>query len=353
MNKILNLFDKTYVLDLFNQQVLPLYPDFKAIKNIEIILAKKNVWETTYHVVIEFLTTFLTRDGEAVELSIYCTAHSSEPRQSSFAALSFLWNLGFDRGDLAIPHPLFFSDYFNGYFYRGVPGQTLYYYLGQKNYAVIEDVVAKAAAWFAKLHGLPTAGAENFNPENSRVETVIPGLKHVLERINHAYPKLLEPCKKIYEIINQKEKEYFINNNQRYLIHGDAHAKNIIKMSEDKIAVIDFTDMCLADYTRDLGSFLQQLDFMGSEKIDNQTYVEKIKTIFFDNYLLNSKIKIDDYAKARIDNYYNWTALRTATFFLLKDNSEPERAYRPLMEICKNLKILVPRDFSEGGKTNF
>ena len=339
MNRILNLFNQAYVMDLFKKEILPLYPGFKEIKKIEIKPAKKNVWETTYHVVIEFATSFLTSDGEIVELPIYCTAHSSEPRKSSFAALSFLWQAGFGQGDLVIPHPLFFSEYFNGYFYRGVQGQTLYYYLGRKNYAVIEDVVAKAAAWFAKLHNAPTAGAENFNPENSRIETVFPGLSYVLEKINRAYPNLHEPCKKIYEMINQKEKAYFINNNQRYLIHGDAHAKNIIKMSEDKIAVIDFTDMCLADFARDLGSFLQQLDFMGTEKIQDSAYVEKIKKNFLDNYKLNSKIKIDGYAEERIANYYNWTAMRTATFFLLKDQAEPERSRRPLAEICRKLKI--------------
>lgn len=325
-------------MDLFNRRILPLYPGFKEIKRIEIIPVKKNIWQTTYHVVIKFATSFLTHDGRVVKLPIYCTAHSSEPRKNSFAALSFLWQSGFNQGNLVIPHPLFFSDYFNGYFYRGVQGQTLYYYLGKKNYEVIEDVVAKAAVWFAKLHGTLTIGANNFNQENSRIETAVPGLAMVLQKIKLAYPNHFEPCKKIYEIINQKEKQYFANNNQLYLIHGDAHAKNIIKMSEDKIAVIDFTDMCLADYTRDLGSFLQQLDFMGSEKIKNQTYVEKIKNIFFKNYLFNSKIKIDDCIKDRINNYYNWTALRTATFFLLRDKPEPARAHKLLIKIYKNFK---------------
>lgn len=339
MNKILNLFDETYVLALFNRQILPLYPEFKKIKQVKIIPVKKHVWQTTYHVVIEFVTSFLARGGETVELPIYCTAHSSEPRENSFAALSFLWQANFSQGGLVVPRPLFFSDYFNGYFYRGVQGHTLYYYLGNKNYKIIEKIVTKAAAWFAKLHSMPISGAENFNQENSRIATVVPGLTAVLQKIKLAYPNYYEPYKKIYEIINRKEKEYFANNKQLYLIHGDAHAKNVIKMGENKIAVIDFTDMCLADFARDLGSFLQQLDFMGSEKINDRVFVEKIKKIFFENYLLNSKIKIDDYVKKRINNYYNWTALRTATFFMLKDQPEPERARAPLIEICRNLKI--------------
>lgn len=339
MNRILNLFDKTYILALFNREILPLYPGFKAIKQIKIKPVKKNIWQTTYHVVIEFLTSFLTHGGKIIELPIYCTAHSEEPRKNSFDALLFLWQLGFDQGNLVIPRPLFFSNYFNGYFYRGVRGQTLYYYLGKKEYAVIEDVVKKTAAWFAKLHSMPTLGVKNFNPENSRIEAAVPGLDKILKKINQAYPSHYEPCKQVYEIINQKEKKYFADNNRLYLIHGDAHAKNIIKMSEDKIAVIDFTDMCLADFTRDLGSFLQQLDFMGSEKIKNSIYVEKIKKIFFENYLLHSKITIDDLAKERINNYYNWTALRTATFFMLREKPDPARANKLLVKVYKNLRI--------------
>jgi len=339
-NKILNLFDQAYILDLFNRQVLPLYPDFKAIKKIEIKPEKKNIWQTTYHVVIEFKTTFLTRGDETVELPIYCTAHSSEFRKNSFTALTSLWKLGFGRGDLVIPRPLFFSDYFNGYFYRGVQGQTLYYYICHKDYKVIEDVVEKTAVWFAKLHNTPTLGVQNFNPENSRIETVVPGLKAILQKIQLAYPKYFEPCREIYGIINRKEKEYFADDKNRlFLIHGDAHPKNVIKMSEDKIAVIDFTDICLADFARDLGSFIQQLDFMGLEKIGDRVFVEKIKKIFLENYLLNSKIMIDDGIKERINNYYNWTALRTATFFLLKDKPEPERAHGLIVKACEALNI--------------
>ena len=339
MNKILNLFDQTYVADLFNREILPLYPKFREIKKIQIIPMKKLVWQTTYHMVVEFSTSFLDRDGQTVILPIYCTAHSSEPRINSFAALSFLWKLGFGGGDLVIPRPLFFSDYFNGFFYRGVEGQPLYHYICEKNFGAIEDIVPKTAAWFAKLHNTPIAGAVNFNPENSRVETIVPGQAAVLKKINQIYPKYFEPCKKIYQIISQKEKDYFSGGGRQYLIHGDAHPKNVIKMSQDKIAVIDFTDMCLADFTRDLGSFLQQLDFMGREKIKDRSYVDKIKNMFLDNYLLNSKIKLDGNAEERINNYYNWTALRTAAFFMLKDQPQPKPSHELIAAICRNLNI--------------
>ncbi|MDD4901401.1 MAG: phosphotransferase [Patescibacteria group bacterium] len=339
MNKILNIFDKNYVKDLFNREILPLYPCFEKIECIKIAPVKKNVWHSTYHVVVEFATTFLSRGGGLVELPIYFTAHSNEPRKNSFAALSFLWQAHFSQGDLVVPRPLFFSDDFNGFFYRGVQGQTLYYYIKNKDYKTIENVVIKSAAWFAKLHGVPATKADNFNPENSRIETVIPGIANVLQKINQAYPRYFDACKKIYEIIDREEKKYFAGRGKQSLIHGDAHPQNVIKIGENKISVIDFTDICLADFARDLGTFLQQLEFMASKKIDDAAYLEKIKNIFLENYLLHSKIKLSDYDRERINNYYNWTALRTATFFMLKDKPEPWRSHDLIINVCENLKI--------------
>ncbi len=58
-----------------------------------------------------------------------------------------------------------------------------------------------------------------------------------------------------------------------------------------------------------------------------------------DNYLNNAKIKLDKDLQTRIDTYYNWTAMRTATHHLIKDNSEPERAEPLIAIVKKNLGI--------------
>ena len=60
--------------------------------------------------------------------------------------------------------------------------------------------------------------------------------------------------------------------------------------------------------------------------------------MFLDNYLKHAKIKLDEKLKKRIDVYYYWTTIRTATYFLIKDKAEPDRA-KPLLEkIEKYLK---------------
>ena len=339
MNKIYNLLDETYVTKLFKKEVLPQYPGFIDIKKINIIPIKKYIWQTTYHVVLEFKTTFIRIDKKIKKLSLFCSAHSSEPRKNSFAALKYLWDNNFSKGNLTSPRPLFFSKNFNAFFYRGVKGNSLYYFIHEKKLSEIEQIIPKAADLLAKLHDLPSKRAKNFNQENSRVETVIPGMYIILERIKNIQPNFYPLYKNIYRIINHKEKEFFSGTKRRWLIHGDAHPENIIKVSKNKIAIIDFTDICLADFARDLGSFLQQLEFMGQRKINDPNYIKKIQNLFLENYLTKAEITLNDSLKDRIKYYYNWTALRTATFFLLKEKSEPNRARGLIEKICQELNI--------------
>ena len=336
MNKILQLFDKTYAMNLLREKVLPLYPDFLDIKKVNIHPYKKLIWESTYHVVVEFRTTFLTKDRKTKKIPIVCSAHSSEPRQNVYDAMKFLWEHSFGHGYLTIPHPLFYSDYFRGTFYRGVEGDNLYHYIKEKKFSDIEAITGKAALWFSKLHDLRTAGIRNFNEDNSRIATVYPGNPHILERVRKDFPEYRDVYERVYGIFDDHEKEFFRLSDRRWLIHGDAHPENVIKMGRKKTAVIDFTDLCLGDFARDLGSFTQQLEFMGNRKINDPDYADKIKNIFLDQYFKHSpRRKLNDALRARIDLYYHWTAMRTATFFLIKNDAEPERA-ATIIEKVKN-----------------
>ncbi|MFH1582829.1 MAG: aminoglycoside phosphotransferase family protein [Candidatus Falkowbacteria bacterium] len=340
-NKIYNLLDENFIINLFKKKILPEYPEFSDIKEIKVHLIKNNIWVSTYHVVIEYQTTFINSEKGLETLPIYCTAHSDEPRLNSFEALTFLWQNGFSQENLTIPRPLFYSPDFNAFFYQGISGKNLYQYIRQKDVSTVENVVVKVAAWFAKLHHLSAIAeaAKNFNPLNSLIETVIPGMNHTLIKVQSLQPRYFEICRRAYKIINQEEKDFLSSTDRRWLIHGDAHPKNVIIIDKNKIGVIDFTDICLADYARDLGTFLQQLEFMMLLKIEDQAQTEKIKQLFLNSYLKNAKITLDNNLQKRINNYYNWTALRSAIFFLLKDKAEPERAHGLFIKISQDLKL--------------
>jgi hypothetical protein len=336
---IKQLYDEQFVLKYFKQRILPLYPDFKAIKKINVHGIKNDIWENSYHVVVEYSVYFSTPEGKTKILPIYCSAHSHEPRRNIYAALRFLWNAGFARGNLTIPHPLFYSQRFRGVFYRGLAGKNLYHFIIAKDLAEVRHLVILSARWFAKLHRLPITGAKNFNRQNSLIETTIPGAKHWLSKIQERYPKDYDLVHKIFFALNQKEKIYLAGTKQRYLIHGDAHPENVIRVSKNKIGLIDFTDMCLGDFARDLGAFTQQLEYMAGKFFSESNAIAELKQTFLQEYFSVAKIKPDEDLKTRIHTYYCWAALRTAVYLFVSQHHDPERARLLVEKLKQELKI--------------
>jgi thiamine kinase-like enzyme len=344
MKQIEKIFDSEYIKALFYRKVMPFYPEFKEIKNLEIIPYKKHIWEGSYHIVVEIRTDFIDDKGEEQYLPIFMTAHSHEPRRNVYDALEFLWENGFAGEHLAVPRPLFYHEYLNATFYRGVTGHNLHYYLENKNLAEIEMVVAQSAKWFAKLHAIKKLKNYIFNSENSRIRTVIPGVDKILFHIAERYPHYAGFYERAYGIFIKNEEDFFNTTKKRWLIHGDAHPENIIKMSDIKIAAIDFTDMSVADFTRDLGCFLQQFEYMSTKcelGVDN---ISRIKQVFLDNYFANSKEKYNHKVQDRIDNYYNWTMMRTITYLLLsgvikRDAERLEKINNTINSLRDNLGI--------------
>jgi thiamine kinase-like enzyme len=338
MSEAHKLLDKQFMLGYLRAKTLPLYPQYKSLDNIEIIAHKEYIWPGyAYHVVIEYNTVFKNAKSKETTLPIFCSAHWTEPRINVYTSLKYLWNNGFNKADLAIPHPLFYSRQFRGIFYEGIRGYNLYRFIRKSNKKEIKKMIPKTAKWFAKLHHqTPILAAKNFNKQNSRIKTVIPGVKHIFSDIEERYPEYLDFYKKLYDIFIKKEEKFLKNTNRLYLVHGDAHPENIIKIDNHKIGVIDFTDLCLSDYARDLGSFTQQLYYMCHRKISDLAFADKMCELFLKKYAKYAKIKIDDNLQERIKNYYDWTMLRTATFFLTKHDPKPERG-KDLIEKLKKI----------------
>jgi len=338
MPEINNLLDEKYVLNFLRKKVLRFFPSFKDIQSVKIKAYKKFIWKTSYHVVLGFTVYFLDSKKNITKIPIFCSAHSHEARKNFYQALKYLWDSGFANDNLTIPRPLFYSNQFRAVFYRGVSGENLYYYIRSNHREKINQIIPQVAKWFAKLHTLSIRPECNFNRQNSRIVSVIPGRDHILETISKKYPKHFKIYEKAYNKFVQTEEDFLNSNKKRWLIHGDAHAENIVQISNKKLAVIDYGDICLSDFARDLGCFLQQTDYMCSRKIADQNYTDKIKKIFLDTYFAKREIPEEKILKIkkRIDNYYYWTAMRTASFFLLKHQSEPERAKLLIQEVEKN-----------------
>ncbi len=340
MNKILNLFAEDFVLDYFKKNLLPLYPAFTDINRVTIKAYKKLVWETTYHVVISFGVYFIDVKGKAKKVPIVCVAHSDEPRENVFKALSYLQGQDLAAADLKLPRPLFFSPEFNGTFYRALNGKNLLHYIKAKDFATVRKMVVLTANLFAKLHSLPAGLEANFNPLNSRIETVIPGVEVIFKEMSARYGDKYTPTlKAAYQQFIAAEEEFFTSEEKRCLIHGDAHAENIIKTGEKSIGLIDFTDLCLGDFARDLGSFMQQLEYKLVNKVSDQEFALEMKDLFLASYLKASGQKLDANLKKRLQLYYNWTMVRTSIYWFLKFGHSEERAEALLRKVSANLGL--------------
>lgn len=339
MNKIKRLFDEEFVLDFFRREVLPFYPDFRGIERVTIKAYKNLVWETTYHVVLGFEAYFVRADGTEAMIPIFCSAHSSEPRENVYHALKYLWDQGFPTATIDLPAPLFYQPDFRAIFYQGLDGENLFYHIDRQDREAVEQIVQASGLMFARLHSLPALPEANFNPHNGRIATVTPGRavvrREMSARYGRRYDQVLE---NLYDYFIAQEDKFFNSGQPLCLIHGDAHTENIIQTGPDRIGLIDFTDICLGDFTRDLGTFTQQLDYKAGHKFDAQ-YLEHLKERFFAAYWQASERSSSPIITERIQLYYNWTAVRTAIYWFMKHGSDEGKADRILKRVMERLKL--------------
>jgi hypothetical protein len=323
-NIIWELLEEDFVESYLNENL-----NFE-VKLLSITAFKKQIWLTTYHVVFRY-----TVEVEGVERQIFVTAHDHEPRQYALKSLEYLIARGFGKGNLLVPQPLFYDARYNATFYFGLEGNNVYHYIKDNLRTELEKLVAKTALWFVKLHSLSAETGLELNVEHGRIRTIAPGADVILSLINLRYPQYIHQYNEFYRyFIETEERE--IGKNRNTLIHGDAHPENIIRLNSGQIGVIDFVDMTIGDPMRDVASFLQQLDYMGMRKIGDRAYVDKIKNIFLTTYLKHAKLNLTDEIQKRLDLYYYWTSIRTATFFLMKHDPEPDRA-EPLIALASEM----------------
>jgi aminoglycoside phosphotransferase len=337
MNKAFDLFDADRMAEIFRKKILPLYPQYRKIVAVSVKPYKKLIWETTYQVVVDYRVSFADDAGQTAKIEIVCSAHSEEPRENAFKVLQYLWQTGFPNVDRHIPRPLFYDQDYRGLFYEAISGENLLYYIKEGNKEVLSEMVLGAAALFAQLHQTPVTdtviASQIFNRDNERIRTVVPGQKKILEIVGVRFPKYYPIISEHYQRLSDQEEDFFKNNSQRWLIHGDAHPENIIRTVDGGIGLIDFNDMCLADFTRDLGAFVQQLEYKLKIKANAAELVPPSTKLFLDHYFSLSASPRDEAVEQRIKFYHDFTSLRTAVYFLTSHQPNTDRVDYLLSEL--------------------
>ncbi len=319
--KVALLNDELFIKDCFNQNLGKYYPDFVEVKQLDLHAYKKHVGKTSAVFVVGYKVEYLAKDNSIKKIKLVATGHSDGSRKLAFAKLNYLYQHGFNDGKYLVTKPLFYLEENLAFVYEASIGHRLFSFFKADEYLNLANAMNLAAAWVKKLHHLELD--ETFAWPKFSVNHIGPSVQKFFTDIishNEVLGKRVE--KMLADIKNHEEK--FQQNLKPCLVYGDYHPENVILTSLEakQIKMIDFTDVALGDPMVDLGSFLQQLDFMG-HRFFSRAKVNYEKEYFITSYFGQKIQDIPAEFFPRINLYQAWVALRTAAFlfYMHKDDS--------------------------------
>lgn len=335
MFKIGDILDIKKVETLINERLLAVNSALSQVIVHEARAVKKNFHNDYYNLVAAYQVSALEA-GIKKDLVIYCSAHSNESRRQTMANLQLLWQKKIPNNQFQANYPLFYEPGCNALFYIGLPGRNLYQYLHEGDQSAIDDNLQATAKWLARLHQTTLGMTDWPNGRQQRIVDVTPGQERAMERIKQVCPEYYERFARLYNRLEQRELSHWPEASQLAMIHGDLHPENII-VNQQGAAIIDWADASLGDPARDLGSFIQQLLFMGRRIVGDEAYWRHYQEVFLQAYYQSTGLTPTVDWQRRLDTYYYFTAFRTAIYFVTKSGPEPERADGLLNEVEANL----------------
>ena len=306
------------------QTHLPKHIDgFKKLDSVELDPYKRHLGVTSAVFVVEYKVKYTDKQGKHKSIDIFAGAHSDGTKKEAYKKTRFLYEHGFGHGAYRVTKPLFFLKEQMAFFYEASIGRSLFYFFTQDPKANLEPSLTLAAGWIKKLHRFDTKKYK-YDWPTFKISGMIPKpSKFIVDFINQD--------KKQGQLVKELTEEMIkLENNFRkdigkIVIYGDYHPENIIirHLESKTLEMIDFTDLAYGDPMMDLGTFLQQFDFMGHNFISRQQ-INKYKTFFISTYFKKPFKNIDIEDISRINLYQAWTALRSAIFlFYMKDIENP------------------------------
>lgn len=335
MFNIDDILNPAKISQLLNDRLADAKPLISEVVVRRADLIKSSFHQDYYNLVAAYVVSCL-EDGVKKEMVIYCSAHSNESRQQTLDNLCLLWQKQIPNEQFQANRPLFYEPGCRALFYIGLPGRNLYQCFKAGQQKNINNYLQLTAEWLARLHRLTLGLADWPGGQQQQIGQVVPGRQRALSRAKENCPKYYSRFVSLYDLLERREAAHWPSRNNLAMIHGDLHPENVI-INDHGAAIIDWADASLGDPARDLGSFIQQLIFMGQRQIPNQAYWQQAQTLFLDAYQQASGVRLTNDWSERLKTYYYFTAFRTAIYFVTKSGPEPERADGLLTEVEINL----------------
>lgn len=304
-----NFLDKDWVKDFFNQNALNIFGEQQKVI-VNQIKRSKNLNPTSYNILYDLMV-----GGE--QLFVRASTSTKYDVDYSFKTMELLYNHGFNTGDIQVPRPYVFFDEFNLMFYKDVPGEIFKKSLNDDIAVLIKKVKMSALA-LKKIHSVEKLDYHVWDHDwGYNNEKIIANFKEL-------GAKLPVMRKELLDIVRADSKPC--------LCHGDFQPDNIV-FNEDKLYVIDFGSVTLADRELDIASFIIKIKTMLPVNGDSSNF-ESLKAEFLNSY--------GDFDKQKFKAYTALYSLRILNSFLEFPDYENNKEQTPdgYQNVAESLKAL-------------
>ncbi|MEK7583642.1 MAG: phosphotransferase [Patescibacteria group bacterium] len=308
--------DLRFVYRIIREVAKKNFPELATIKRIRHAVHKRRVGETKSTFIYSCFIDGTDVTGEKISKHLIYSAHTDGSRLTAYTNMSLLCEHGFNATPFKMITPLAYLPDIQALIYEAVDGKTLLQYMQSGIPSpTLRHLTHLAALWIRKFHTfkLPKEVMERF-PVFDMLE-VNPRIERVLTEVRSADASQAEKLQAFIATFQTVESSLAPEVTPG-LVYGDYHPENIITedLRTKDLTVIDFTDVNRGDQLRDIGSFIQQLHFMGRECYP-VAEVDEQRQYFVAEYFGRSLDKLTTAEFQRVNLYQAWNSLRGFTWF--------------------------------------
>ncbi len=307
------LLDHEYMEKFFSSHAKEIDNRIKSVAKMNIYPIKQHIDDVYFHLVNMYVLTFFLQDGSRKRRKIIGATYSGHKRRKMFQVMKLAYEHGFKSGKILVPRPLWYIEDLQAVFYMAVDGDNLLMHI--KNGARVDKTIKKSAGFLARFHQIKPPNSLKLEKSKFNWEYFDP--TNILDLEKNKEHEYTQQIKKYYKILEKHFKK--LDRDKFEMSHGDFHPENVIinRFDSSQIAIIDFSEACLAPYTFDVGSFLQQLRFMSLAYDVTAEKFKKWQKIFLDEYFSRRGIELNKDIERQINLFQARTALKSAIYYMI------------------------------------
>ncbi|MFN3301446.1 MAG: phosphotransferase [Patescibacteria group bacterium] len=334
--KIKKFLDKDWVINLFNRKIKKYFPGAK-IDDLEIeilrnFLGKFKNLTIRYKLFLNF-GRYKRKENVLAKINALTTV----PKRW-FLVAKLLKKNCFKE----IPVILDYLPSFNVVFYKEIKGKSLQDILQEKRISKILKIIPQIGLLLKKFHSLKIKDFPIIKNKKEEEKEH----RHWFFLIRKCLPSFEKRMKKIYYSLKkfrERNKNFFLKENDYILTHGDFHFGNLI-LSGKKIKILDFSESDLYDPLNDVASFLAQTESMLRYYLPKKflLYQKNIENIFLKNYF-KKKIGKSEWIRIKFFKIRNFLQMAGILSFVIWPPKDKILAVKKSLDLAEkeliNLKL--------------